>query len=80
VVRSSGNVVTQKDGLDIQKAVSVTPKTERTGYTAAAVITQSTQFIKKKRRDPHTAVRWELRTGGAECDTGATSPSARRSD
>jgi hypothetical protein len=46
VVLSSGNVVTQRDGLDIQKAVLVTPKTEP-ATQQAAVITQTTQFVNK---------------------------------
>ena len=29
---------------------------------------------------PTGTLRWELRTGGSGCDTGATSPSARMSD
>ena len=51
-------------------------------YTAAAVITQTIQFVEQKccNCDPHTAVRWELPTGDSGCDTGATSRSARRSD
>lgn len=75
-------MVTQKDGLDIQIALLVTPKLEPAGYTAAAVITQTTHFVKMKgcSCDPHTALRWELRTGGSGCYTGATSPSARKSD
>jgi hypothetical protein len=42
-----GNVVTQKDGLDIQKALLVTPKTEP-ATQHATVITQTSQFVKKK--------------------------------
>jgi hypothetical protein len=53
VVLSSGNVV-KNNGLDIQEAVLVTPKTELAAQQAA-VITQTTQFIKKKgcSCDPH---------------------------
>jgi len=29
---------------------------------------------------PTRTVRWDLRTGGSGCDTGATSPSARMPD
>ena len=40
-------MVTHKDELDVQKAVFVTPKSER-ATQQAAVITQTTQFVKKK--------------------------------
>jgi hypothetical protein len=47
-------VVTQKDGLDIQKAVLVTVKTEP-ATQQAAVITQTNHFVKKESWscDPH---------------------------
>ena len=64
-------MVTQKDGLDIQKAVLLTPKTEP-ATQQAAVITQTTQFVVL-----HCVGNC---TGGSGCDTGDMSPSARRSD
>ena len=54
MVLSSGNVVTQKDGLDIQKAVLATTKTEP-ATQQPAVITQMTQFVKGCSCDPHIA-------------------------
>jgi prolyl-tRNA editing enzyme YbaK/EbsC (Cys-tRNA(Pro) deacylase) len=87
VVLSSGNVVTRKDGLDTQKALLVTPKTEP-ATQQAAVITQATQFVKMKGcscdphiPNPHVGLQCVGNCRGASgCDTGATSPSAQRSD
>jgi hypothetical protein len=80
-------MVTQRDVLDIQKALLVTPKTEP-ATQQAAIITQTTQFVNKMAAV--VILTFTTRTlrcsalgsshRGSGCDKVATSLSAQRSD